>query len=169
MKDINGMVTIEEFSDPSEQIQRKGRMTRKGRKEDCFFLELVDSTKDKEKQNKQSSDTEETDENPSVCPSLSLPPRNLYVGRQPLNEVEIDALNDDDDPSVCQPLNEDEVRDLLEDLNTKLDDETVVADVLRIVGSEPGKELELDVEKLEPSKARALIKYFEKLDEFFIL
>lgn len=70
-------------------------------------------------------------------------------------ESEIDAL--------CQPLNEDEVRSLLEDLNTKLTDETIVAEVLTIIGSEPGKEVELDVEKLEPPKARTLIKYFEKL------
>ena len=86
------------------------------------------------------------------------------------NNVDSDSENDDtteaSEPEInnlCMPLNDAEVKSLLDDLNSKLDDETIVGEVLLILGHEPGEEIELDVENLEPPKARTLIKYFEKL------
>jgi hypothetical protein len=79
------------------------------------------------------------------------------------NDFPAPAPRDTEIDALCQPLNKEEMQSLLYDLETKLDDETIVTEVLHIIGHTPGDEVELDVEKLEPPKARTLIKYFEKL------
>ena len=79
---------------------------------------------------------------------------------------ETDDTTEASDPEIdnlCLPLNEAEVNSLLDDLQSKLVDETITREVLLILGHKPGTQVEIDIEKLEAPKARTLIKYFEKL------